>query len=89
MDGIDTKAKLVHNAVHQRRNTMINVTQVIYDKLQRTTHRNYEWDGRILYLVGSMSYTEVEGKKEADGSMTYSIPVIGGNKLKINSKQFY
>lgn len=68
---------------------MINVTQVIYDKLQRTTHRNYEWDGRKLYLVGSMSYTEVEGKKEADGSMTYTIPVIGSNKLKINSKQFY
>lgn len=68
---------------------MINVTQVIYDKLQRTTHRNYEWDGRKLYLVGSMSYTEVEGKKEADGSMTYTIPAIGSSKLKINSKQFY
>ena len=68
---------------------MIDVTQVINDKLQKTTHRNYEWDGMKLYLVGSMSYTEVEGKKESDGSMTYSIPVIGCSKLKINSKQFY
>ena len=35
------------------------------------------------------TYTEVEGKKESDGSMTYAIPVIGSSKLKINSKQFY
>lgn len=68
---------------------MINVTQVIYDKLGKTTHRNYEWDGRKLYLVGSMTYTEVEGKKEADGSMTYTVPVVGKGKLVINSKQFY